>query len=151
MTPLSTTGAAADHRGRLPDGLRTEFEFVLPRGYVDPRGRVHRRGTMRLATARDEIAPQADPRVRANPAYLTVLLLARTVTSLEGLQDVGTDVVEELFAADLAFLQQMYQQVNQRGDTRVELRCPACEHEFTVDPATEAESLLGAVGDVGEW
>jgi hypothetical protein len=146
MTLLS-----ADRPGRSVEGLRTEFDFVLPRGYVDGRGRVHRRGTMRLATARDEIAPQADPRVRANPAYLTVLLLARTVTSLEGVDEVGTDVVEALFAADLAFLQQMYQQVNQQGDTRVELRCPACRHEFAVDPATEAESLLGAVGDVGEW
>jgi hypothetical protein len=147
MTLLSTP---MDRPGRTAEGLHTEFDFVLPRGYVDARGRVHRRGTMRLATARDEIAPQADPRVRANPAYLTVLLLARTVTSLEGMDDVGTDVVEELFAADLAFLQDMYQQVNQRGDTRVELRCPACAHAFTVDPATEAESLLGAVGDVGE-
>jgi hypothetical protein len=150
MTLLSPSLDRSDGSGRPMDGLRTEFDFLLPRGYVDARGRVHRRGSMRLATARDEIAPQADPRVRANPAYLTVLLLARTITAIEGVDEVGTDVVEELFAADLAFLQEMYRQVNQRGDTRVELRCPACAHDFTVDPATEAASLLGAVGDVGE-
>ena len=44
--------------------LTTEFPFVLPRGYVDRKGVVHRDGVMRLATARDEIGPQSDPRVR---------------------------------------------------------------------------------------
>jgi hypothetical protein len=122
----------------LDSGLRTEFPFVLPRGYVDRRGRVHREGRMRLATARDEIAPQADPRVRENPAYLTVLLLARTITGLGGVQHVDTEVVEGLFAGDLAFLQDLYRQVNARGDTRADVRCPQCQHGFTVDLAGEA-------------
>jgi hypothetical protein len=137
-------------------GLQTEFPFVLPRGYVDRRGRTHREGRMRLATARDEIAPQADPRVRSNPAYLTVLLLARTVTHLEGVDHVDTEVVEDLFAADLAFLQDLYQQVNRRGDTRADVACPRCGHDFTVDPFTVAETSPpdggAAVGEaVGEW
>jgi hypothetical protein len=119
-------------------GLRTEFTFVLPRGYVDQRGRTHREGVMRLATARDEIAPQADPRVRANPAYLTVLLLARTITRLEGVEEVDTDVVEALFATDLAFLQELYQSINQRGDTLADVSCPSCGHSFEVDLAGEA-------------
>ena len=33
-------------------GLTTSYEFTLPRGYVDGQGRLHRTGTMRLATAR---------------------------------------------------------------------------------------------------
>ena len=112
------------------EGLQTEFAFELPRGYVDHRGRRHRRGTMRLATARDEIAPQADPRVRANPAYLTVLLLARTVTRLDGVDEVDTDLVEGFFAGDLAFLQDLYRQVNRRGDTQADVDCPRCGHRL---------------------
>lgn len=132
MTP-SLTALRSDQGS----GLRTEFPFVLPRGYVDERGRTHREGVMRLATARDEIAPQADPRVRENPAYLTVLLLARTVTRLGSLE-VDTSVVEAMFASDLAFLQDLYRRINQRGDSSVDVRCPQCSHDFTVDVAGEA-------------
>lgn len=125
--------------------LHTEFVFVLPRGYVDERGRTHRDGVMRLATARDEIAPQADPRVRENPAYLTVLLLARTVTRLGKLHEVDTGVVEGMFASDLAFLQDLYRRINQRGDTCADVACPQCGHGFSVDLAG---SLAGeAVGE----
>jgi hypothetical protein len=115
-------------------GLSTEFVFELPRGYVDPRGRTHRKGRMRLATARDEISPQADPRVRDNPAYLTVLLLARTVTGLGQVGRIDTDVIEDLFAADLAFLQDLYRRINQPGQLYTDVRCPSCSHEFPVDP-----------------
>ena len=118
-------------------GVRTEFPFVLPRGYVDGRGRVHREGMMRLATARDEIVPQSDARVRENPAYLTVLLLSRTITRLEGVDPVDAEVVESLFASDLAFLQDLYRRINQRGNTHADVRCPSCSHEFTVDLAGE--------------
>jgi hypothetical protein len=137
---MATQGAAAfaGHRGHADSGLRTEFPFVLPRGYVDERGRTHREGVMRLATARDEIAPQSDPRVRENPAYLTVLLLARTVTRLGSVEAVDTEVVEAMFASDLAFLQDLYRRINQRGDSRAEVRCPKCSHDFTVDVAGEA-------------
>ncbi len=126
------------HRERDGTALRTEFSFVLPRGYVDERGRTHRDGRMRLATARDEIAPQSDPRVRANPAYLTVLLLTRTVTALGNLQEVDTDVVEELFASDLAFLQDLYRRINQKGEDAADVRCPQCGHDFAVELAGEA-------------
>jgi hypothetical protein len=125
--------AQAGPRGHA--GLQTEFSFVLPRGYVDRHGRTHRDGVMRLATARDEISPQSDPRVRENPAYLTVLLLARTVTGIGTLTAVDTDVVEELFASDLAFLQDLYRRVNQQGHTEADVRCPGCGREFAVDVA----------------
>jgi hypothetical protein len=113
-------------------GLVTEFPFVLPRGYVDGDGNVHRDGVMRLATARDEIAPLRDARVQANPAYLTVLLLSR-VTRLNGLQSMSDVVIETMFATDLAFLQDHYRRINSEGQTRAQVTCPHCEHEFQVD------------------
>ena len=88
--------------------FRTEHEFTLPLGYLDAEGGLHRRGTMRLATAADEIQPLRDPRVQQNPAYLTVILLSRVITSLEGVEPVTPQVVEGLFAADLAHLQDLY-------------------------------------------
>jgi hypothetical protein len=115
--------------------LQTEFSFSLPRGYVDDAGTVHRHGTMRLATARDEIYPQTDHRVRENPAYLTVLLLTRTVTRLGSLPEVDSYVIENLFASDLAFLQDLYRRINQEGHTQAAVRCPSCNHDFTVDVA----------------
>jgi len=119
------TGAAAP--------LRTEFPFVLPRGYVDDHGVVHREGVMRLATARDEILPQRDPRVRDNEAYLTVLLLSRVITRLGGLGQLNPGIVEGMFASDLAFLQDLYRRINQEGTSQAKVVCPACSHEFTVE------------------
>lgn len=119
-------------------GLRTEYPFVLPRGYVDANGDVHRDGVMRLATARDEIAPQTDPRVRQNPAFLTVLLLERTVTRLGSVLTVDSNVIENLFASDLAFLQDLYRRINQEGHTEADVSCPACGHAFAVDIAGDA-------------
>jgi hypothetical protein len=119
-------------------GLRTEYPFVLPRGYVDEHGQLHRDGVMRLATARDEIAPQTDVRVRQNPSYLTVILLERTVTRLGTLPAVDTFVVENLFASDLAFLQDLYRRINQEGRTEAEVTCPSCGHGFAVDVAGDA-------------
>ena len=115
--------------------LRTEFDFVLPRGYVDDEGSVHREGRMRLATARDEILPQRDPRVRENEAYLTVILLSRVVTRLGAVGQVTPATIESLFASDLAFLQDLYRRVNSEGTTHVAITCPSCRHEFAVDMA----------------
>ena len=119
-------------------GLRTEYPFTLPRGYVDEHGRMHRDGIMRLATARDELTTQADQRVRANPAYLTVLLLERTVTTLGDVAAVDTFVVENLFASDLAFLQDLYRRINADGHTEVAVSCPHCGNDFAVDVAGDA-------------
>ncbi len=118
-----------------PDALRTEFEFELPRGYVDPSGTVHRHGVMRLATARDELVPLHDDRVRENPAYLTVVLLARVVTRIGTVTDIHPGLIETLFASDLAFLQDLYRRVNQEGHTRAAVTCPACKENFSVDLA----------------
>jgi hypothetical protein len=117
------------------ESLRTEFDFVLPRGYVDDEGNVHREGRMRLATARDEILPQRDPRVRENEAYLTVILLSRVVTRLGSVNMITPATIEGLFASDLAFLQDLYRRVNSEGTTHVAITCPSCKHEFAVDVA----------------
>ncbi|MGA8016278.1 MAG: hypothetical protein WCB85_10220 [Candidatus Dormiibacterota bacterium] len=119
--------------------LTTEFPFVLPRGYLDRDGTLHREGVIRLATARDEIGPQNDQRVRQNPAYLTVLLLERTVTRLGSLREVDSHVIEGMFASDLAFLQDLYRRINQDGHTEAAVTCPACGHEFTVDVLGEPQ------------
>jgi hypothetical protein len=115
--------------------LQTEFSFLLPRGYVDAAGTVHRDGVMRLATARDELVPLRDDRVRENPAYLTVVLLARVITRIGNITDVHAGTVEDLFAADLAFLQDLYRRVNQEGHTRATVACPSCQHQFAIDVA----------------
>jgi len=94
-------------------GLQTEFEFTLPRGYVDSSGTLHKKGRMRLATAMDEIAPLRDPRVKANPAYLVIILLARVITRLGTVEVIETGVIENLFAADLAYLQDFYRKINE--------------------------------------
>jgi len=118
-------------------GLQTEFDFELPRGLVDKRGNVHRQGRMRLATARDELLPLNDERVRHNPAYLTVILLSRVITKLGTLEedDISANTIETLFATDLAFLQDLYRRVNTEGTTKAEVTCPACDTHFTVDLA----------------
>ncbi len=96
-------------------GLQTEFEFTLPRGYVDSEGTLHKKGTMRLATAMDEIAPMRDPRVRANQAYLVIILLARVVTKLGTIEVIDTGTIENMFSADLAYLQDFYRRINELG------------------------------------
>jgi hypothetical protein len=93
-------------------GFQTEIEFELPRGYVDDSGTLHRRGTMRLATAADEILPLRDPRVQQNEAYLAVIVLARVITRLGTLPDIHTGLIEGLYAADLAYLTRLYETFN---------------------------------------
>lgn len=133
LAPLHQVAGTATAEAPPPEPLRTEFSFLLPRGYVDAAGTVHRDGVMRLATARDELIPLRDDRVRQNPAFLTVVLLARVVTRLGSLKDVHAGIMEDLFASDIAFLQDLYRRVNQEGHTRAAVTCPACEHTFTVD------------------
>jgi len=117
----------------------TEFPFTLPRGLVDGEGNVHRDGTMRLATAFDEIEPLKDPRVRVNPGYLVIILLARVITRLGGVEHVNTRAIENLYAADLAFLQDLYQRINQDGHSRLLVACPHCAGEFEVETAGSGE------------
>ncbi len=96
-------------------GLQTEFEFTLPRGYLDANGTLHKKGKMRLATAMDEIGPLRDPRVRSNQAYLVIIMLSRVITQLGTVEVIETGVVENMFSADLAYLQDFYRHINEMG------------------------------------
>jgi phage FluMu protein gp41 len=120
--------------------LQTELEFTLPRGYVDEQGNLHRQGTMRLATALDEVEPLQDARVRANEAYLGILLLSRVVTRLGDIGPVSPAVVERLFSADFAYLQDLYLRMNDVEPSVVETQCPGCGRQFALE-------LAGALGD----
>lgn len=122
--------------------LQTEFEFTLPRGYVDSEGNLHKTGIMRLATAKDEIAPLTDFRVQKNRAYLVLILLSRVITKLGKLGDdeITTEVVEGLYSADLSYLQEFYRRINEDGSALVKTACPHCEREFDFD--------LGSLGGV---
>src|SRR5262245_30427318 len=113
--------------------LRTEHEFTLPIGYQDGDGTLHRDGIMRLATAADEILPLKDPRVVKNPAYLVVILLSRVVTRLGGVEAITPKVIEDLYATDLAHLQNLYNTVNRLDHGADEVVCPQCQHEFRAE------------------
>jgi hypothetical protein len=113
--------------------LQTEYSFTLPLGYVDAEGTLHKEGVMRLATAFDEIGPLKDPRVQGNPGYLLVILLSRVITRLGKLEHINPKVIEGLYAADLAHLQDLYGRVNSNGHNRVRTRCPHCEQSFEVE------------------
>ncbi len=93
-------------------GIQTTFTFELPTGYIDAAGQVHRQGVMRLARTSDEIEPMSDPRVQANPAYATVIILARVIQSLGTLPAVSPVIIEGLFAGDLNYLQNVYRDIN---------------------------------------
>lgn len=112
---------------------QNEFEFTLPVGYVDQDGNVHRQGLMRMATAMDEIAPLRDPRVRSNQAYLAIILLSRVIVKLGTLPVISTGVIEDLYVADLAYLQALYRQINEDGKTTIAVTCPNCQSQHEVD------------------
>lgn len=121
--------------------FQTEFEFELPKGYVDDQGTLHRKGIMRLATAADEILPMRDPRVQQNPGYLTVILLTRVISKLGDLKVIDTKVIEKLFTADFSFLQNFYQRINETGNPHIKTVCPKCEHEFETEVNFLGESV----------
>jgi hypothetical protein len=112
--------------------LQTEFEFTLPRGFVDTKGDLHRQGVMRLATALDEVEPLQDARSQTNEAYMSILLLSRVVVRLGEINPVTPAVIERLFASDFAYLQALYLRMNDGGDL-VETQCPTCGKRFALD------------------
>ena len=122
-------------RGAADAAHRTEFDFELPRGYLDDDGVLHRTGRMRLATARDELRPQIDLRVKENPGYLSVVLLSQVITELGSVGEVHVGVVERMYATDIAFLQDFYRRINSEGHTRAGVSCPSCGTAFEVDLA----------------
>ncbi|GAB2683967.1 hypothetical protein GCM10027271_52660 [Saccharopolyspora gloriosae] len=136
-------GASTDTAERpAPQAPHDEFEFELPRGYLHTDGTLHRHGRMRLATARDELRPQIDLRVKENPAYLSVVLLSQVITRLGDITDVHSGLVENMYATDIAFLQDFYRRINSEGHTRAGVTCPSCQTAFEIDLAGDG---------LGEW
>jgi hypothetical protein len=119
--------------------METVYEFTLPKGYMDGNGELHRKGKMRLATAADEISATRDPRVLSNPSYLTIVVLGKVVTELEGLTMVSANIIERLFTADLAFLQDMYQRINDVEPPVIQSVCPHCGKAIEVPVNFTAE------------
>ena len=113
--------------------FQTEYEITLPKGYLDEEGTLHRQVIMRLATAADEILPLKDPRVEKNPAYLIIILLSRVITQVGSIKQVNPKIIEGLFAEDLNFLQNFYNQINGYHNRRLAVHCPQCQHRFEVD------------------
>lgn len=111
--------------------LQTEYEFTLPKGYVDAEKNIHRKGVMRLATARDEIMAANAPGVKGNADYMPVVLLSCVVSELEGVEHVTPEVIEKLFTDDFAFLQNMYETINNVEDPAIQVQCPCCGKNFT--------------------
>jgi hypothetical protein len=118
---------------------KTEFEFTLPKGYIDDQGNLQKTGVMRLATAADEILPLKDPRVVKNPAYLKIVLLSKVITRLGSLQIINTKTIENLFASDLEYLQQLYNKINGEGNTKMKTICPKCKAEFSIEEGNLGE------------
>jgi len=112
--------------------METVYEFNLPKGYMDRAGELHKRGKMRLATAGDEIMATRDPRVLSNPSYLTIVILSYVITEIEGVDVINGSVIESLFTADLAFLQDMYTKINDIEAPSIEVVCPECGHTHKV-------------------
>lgn len=113
--------------------LQTEWEFTLPCGYVDGQGTLHRDGVMRRSTALDEVEALSDARVRANDAYLSVLLLSRVLSRLGDLSPVEPEDVERLYSADFVYLQDLFVRLNDIGGDLLETTCPACGSHFALD------------------
>jgi hypothetical protein len=119
--------------------LQTEYEFTLPRGYVDKDGNLHKNGIMRLATASDEIMPMKDPRVQRNSAYLPVIVLSQVVTKLGELKEVNPGIIEKLFVPDLTYLQELYSRINGDGNIMLTIKCPLCGETFDKEITTPGE------------
>ena len=112
--------------------METTYDFTLPKGYMDQSGELHRRGRMRLATAGDEISATRDPRVLTNPSYLTIVILSKVITEIEGIEAITATTIEKLFTADLAYLQDMYQRINDIEPPVMRCVCPDCGKTFEV-------------------
>ena len=119
--------------------LLTEFPFTLPRGLLDDQQRLHRKGIMRLATAKDELHVQSAPSVKQNPAYEFLVMLSRVVLRLGNLSSVSLGLLEQLTIRDIAYLREFYSQVNQQGSSHISAECPHCSAQFAVELNSSGE------------
>lgn len=117
----------------------TTFTFTLPHGLADSQHQIHQQGTMRLATARDELWVQQQPKVQDNPAYAGLMMLSRVIAQVGDISPVTPELLEGLVLRDIAYLQEFYNQVNQRGQAKIPACCPSCKAEFSVEFALSGE------------
>ncbi len=120
--------------------ITTEFDFILPRGFVDSDSNLHRQGIMRLATAKDEIFVQKNHAAKDNAAYGVIVMLSRVITRLGSLTEITPDLLENLFSRDLAYLREFYNRINQQGDAYIPVNCPQCQTRFDVELTLAGES-----------
>jgi hypothetical protein len=120
--------------------IQTEIEFTLPKGFLDDQGTLHRSGVMRLATAADEILPLKEASIQKNPAYLTVILLARVIVRLGEVSLITPATIERMFAADVSYLQDLYNDLNDPSPDARRVTCPNCETDFDVERQNSGES-----------
>ncbi|MBW4505784.1 MAG: phage tail assembly protein [Scytonematopsis contorta HA4267-MV1] len=120
--------------------ITTEFDFILPRGFVDSDSNLHRQGVMRLATAKDEIFVQKNRAAQDNAAYGVIVMLSRVITRLGSLTEITPDLLENLFSRDLAYLREFYNRINQQGDAYIPVNCPQCQTRFDVELTLAGES-----------
>jgi hypothetical protein len=120
--------------------IQTEVEFTLPKGFLDDQGTLHRSGVMRLATAADEILPLKEASVQKNPAYLTVILLSRVIVRLGDLSLITPATIERMFAADVGYLQDLYNELNDVSGQTSTVTCPNCATEFDGERPSAGES-----------
>ena len=112
-----------------------EISFTLPRGYVDIHNRLHRDGRMRMATVMDEIIPNKHPMVQENESYALILLMSRVITQLGGLSEITPEIIESLFAADMAYLEALYLRLNAPAPVMMGVNCPHCQTHLQVQAA----------------
>ena len=120
--------------------VNTEFDFTLPKGFLDKRGNVLRHGVMRLATAKDEICVQRDQRVRTEPSYHFLVMLSQVITRLGDLSDITPEMLENLFTLDMAYLREFYNRINQHGEAQIQAQCPNCATKFSLELALSGEA-----------
>lgn len=111
--------------------LQTVYPFRLPKGYIDSDGNLHREGTMRLATAGDELRSLRDPRVKADENYLNAVLLSHVIVNLGTISQMTPEMIEGLFIADMEYLQSMYDTINKADKPQIQVSCPYCGKQFT--------------------
>lgn len=110
--------------------FQTTFDFTLPKGYISEDGVKHNRGTMRLATAGDEIQAMQHQKARNNPDYMIFVVLSKVVIGLEGIEHLTPEILEKFYLADMHFLQNMYTTINDMEVPTIHVTCPHCGKEF---------------------
>ena len=78
-----------------------EFQVLLPIGYADPSGRVHRRAVIRKMRGHEE-ALLYDPSLTAG--QLVTELIRGCLVRLGDLETIDSDVVSQLYTADRNYL-----------------------------------------------